>query len=77
MFEMANRKALIKVKQIDVTAENQVFLNSSIFFNFFGFQMYIIKIPNLIDLILYVLVQKETFCQIHTVFAKEERGIFT
>ena len=77
MFEMANRKAVMKDTKIDVTTENQVFLNSSIFSNFLWFQMYIIKILNLIDLIIYVLVQKETFFHIHTAFAKEERGIFT
>ena len=30
MFEMANRKAVMKDTKIDVTTENQVFLNSSI-----------------------------------------------
>ena len=38
MCETADRKAVMKDKKIDVTAQNQVFLNSSIFFNLFGFQ---------------------------------------
>ena len=42
MSEMANRKAVMKDTKIDVATENQVFLNSSIFSNFFGFQRYII-----------------------------------
>ena len=72
---MADRKAVMKDTKIDVTTENQVFLNSSIFSNFFWFQRYIIyKYMTLYNSKFMVLVTKMTFFR---QIAKEERGIFT